>query len=782
MLRSLSLFYSIVIVMSHAAVDGVAVPGPTSGDGHTEIATTTSTSASGVGRRWKYPVTRVSEEFVAENDRFRWLEGSADDSEIAKWVEEQNLVTASLYEEERVRECRSELKESLAAAYNYPKFTCTRKAGRRYMHSANTGLQNQHVMFLQNDGPDATCEARVLLDPNTMSKDGTVAISLSTFSESGEYLAYGLSASGSDWVTIHVMHVEDRAELPDDVLKWVKFSSIAWLHDDTGFFYARYPEPSVSDASTAADSTAPKAGMELETALHHTVYFHKLGTPQSKDVIVVDDPENPERLFGVELTDDGLWLIATVWEGCKPANKLWITNARLASLGRVEGRPVPFLLLVDQLDWEYSYLTNEEGMFFFKTNEKAPKNKVVRVDLSAVLQSGTGGNEGVSTLVWSDVIPESADVLTFVSCIRKDILAVCYMHDVHDVLTLRNLFTGDLLSEVPLPDIGSVSEFSGKKRDREFFFSFTSFLFPTVVLRGEVSPVGEKWALDIRILRTTVVPGIDSNQFETKQVFYNSADGTRIPMFILQKKGTELNGNNPTVLYGYGGFNIAMTPTFNPLRLVFMKKYGLCWAIANLRGGSEYGEEWHQAALFEKKQNVFDDFVAAAKYLFTSQYTNPQKLAILGGSNGGLLVGATVNQHPELFGCAVSQVGVLDMLRYHKFTIGHAWTTEYGNADIPEQREYIIKYSPLHTVRDDVPYPAVLLTTADHDDRVVPLHSFKFIAELQSKLGNKPFQTKPLLIRIDVKSGHGAGKPTMKAIEEVADIYTFMAHSLGLLG
>eukprot|EP01105_Mastigella_eilhardi_P023480 TRINITY_DN5927_c0_g1_i1.p1 TRINITY_DN5927_c0_g1~~TRINITY_DN5927_c0_g1_i1.p1 ORF type:complete len:752 (-),score=187.73 TRINITY_DN5927_c0_g1_i1:96-2279(-) len=697
-----------------------------------------------------YPQTEQRSEF--SDDPYRWLE-DPDAPDVCAWVEAQNKVTFLLLDS-----CpyRQRIKERLTEVYNYPKYSCTFRKGDRYFFYANNGLQPQSVLYVQDS---LEGEERVLFDPNKLSEDGTKSLGVTAFSKKGDYFSYGISASGSDWQVIHILNVNTSEHLPE-TLNWIKFSSIAWLHDDSGFFYVRYP--------ALNGKAEEKIGTEHTVSENAKVFFHKLNTEQEADVLVYEDPANPKWFLGVEVSLDGKLFFLTVYEGCKPANKLYYTRLTAEAF---PPKQADLVKLSDTFDWEYQYLVNEGDLLYVKTNHEAPRNKIISIDLNSPEEAH-----------WHDVIAEGEDVMHSVLCVNHNFLIVCYSHDVQDLLSLHRLRDGAFIQRIPLPDIGSVDDITGRVEDSEVFYSFSSFLYPTSIFHLEFPKNHANG--DIKLSQTTFrlakVPGIDPSYFSTQQVFYKSKDGTRVPMFVVAKKGLPLNGANPTLLYGYGGFNIAMTPSFNALRLVFMRHFGVAFALANIRGGSEYGEEWHQQALFGKKQNVFDDFEYAARYLIDNKYTSSDKLAILGGSNGGLLVGACMNQHPELYGCAVAQVGVMDMLRYHLFTCGHAWTTEYGCADVPEQRDYLLKYSPVHNVRGDVPYPALLLTTGDHDDRVVPLHSYKYIATVQQHVGSKPFQQRPLMIRVDVKAGHGGGKPTQKAIEEVADIYTFMANALHL--
>eukprot|EP01087_Luapelamoeba_hula_P003251 TRINITY_DN1304_c0_g1_i1.p1 TRINITY_DN1304_c0_g1~~TRINITY_DN1304_c0_g1_i1.p1 ORF type:complete len:711 (+),score=120.10 TRINITY_DN1304_c0_g1_i1:120-2252(+) len=696
------------------------------------------------------PTTRRDESVLEQGvpDPYRWLE-DPDSPETQAWVTQQNNFTNKLLTASPVRE---KFVKRLTELYNYPKFSCPYKRGTKYYYYKNDGLQNQSVLYTQDS---LESEPSVFLDPNTLTADGTAALGVTAFSESGKYFAYGVSRSGSDWQTIYVKRTADKTDT-EEVLKWVKFSSIAWLHSDEGFFYARYPTPTFVEG----DAEAPKAGAEVDANVDHKLYYHKLGTSQDEDVLIFDTPEEPKLMFGIEITDDGKYLLITVYKGTAPANKLYY--AELAHfIGTRESLNV--VKLIDNFEAEYQYITNDDTLFHVKSNRSADRNKILTIDIAHPAPES-----------WKDLIPESTDVLSYACCFNQSFLLVCYLHDVKDILQVFSL-DGKFLKELELPDIGSVGSITCRRKDAEVFYSFTSFLRPSSIFR--VAPDGST-----SVFREPIVNGFNPADFQSQQVFYNSKDGTRIPMFIVSRKTQQehLDGSGAVYLYGYGGFNISLQPSFSVFRVVFMTHCNIAIAIPNLRGGGEYGEEWHKQGTFERKQNVFDDFISAAEYLVANKWCSPERIAISGGSNGGLLVGACANQRPDLFGCAIAQVGVMDMLRFHKFTIGHAWTEEYGNPDDAEAAAYIKKYSPVHNVQTEKPYPAVLLTTGDHDDRVVPLHSYKYIAALQHAHGKSEKQTKPLMIRIDCKAGHGAGKPTAKAIEETADIYTFIHHTLRL--
>uniref|UniRef100_A0A7M4DXP4 Prolyl endopeptidase n=1 Tax=Crocodylus porosus TaxID=8502 RepID=A0A7M4DXP4_CROPO len=617
-------------------------------------------------------------------DPYCWLE-DPDSEQTKAFVEAQNKLTMPFLEQCPVRGL---FKERMTELYDYPKYSCHFRKGRRYFHFYNTGLQNQRVLYVQDS---LEADAKVFLDPNKLSADGTVALRGYAFSEDGEYFAYGLSSSGSDWVTIKFMKVDGLEEL-SDILERVKFSCMAWTHDGKGMFYNCYPK-----------QDGKSDGTETSTNLHQQLFYHVLGTEQSKDVLCAEFPDEPKWMGGAEVSDDGQYVLLSIREGCDPVNRLW----------------------------------------------------------------------------YCDLQKESNSITEWVACVRSNFLVLCYLHDVKNVLQLYDLTTGAHLKTFPL-EVGSIVGYSGQKKDTEIFYQFTSFLSPGIIYHCDLT----KEELEPRVFREVTVKGFDPSVYQTIQVFYPSRDGTKIPMFIIHKKGIKLDGSHPAFLYGYGGFNISITPSYSVSRLIFVRHLGGVLTVANIRGGGEYGETWHKGGILANKQNCFDDFQCAAEYLIKEGYTSPKKLTINGGSNGGLLVAACANQRPDLFGCIIAQVGVMDMLKFHKYTIGHAWTTDYGCSDCKEQFEWLYKYSPLHNIKlpeeDGIQYPATLLLTADHDDRVVPLHSLKFIATLQYAVGQSRKQTNPLLIHVDTKAGHGAGKPTAKVIEEVSDMFAFIARCLNL--
>lgn len=708
-------------------------------------------------------------------DPYRWLE-DPDSPETRAFVDAQNAVTQRVFDQILSVEAT---KQRMTEWFNYEKFSAPRKYGGKYFYYKNDGLQNQSVLYMQDC---LNADPQVLLDPNLLSTDGTAALSSRAFSEakvdaSKLFFAHGISRGGSDWQTIKVLSVHDRKTL-DDAVEWVKFSSIAWTHDDKGFFYSRYPPPDkVADA--AHDDEESKRGTETDSNVNHQLWYHRLHTPQSEDKLVYAYPAEPSYTVTAEVSDDGKTLVLYVQDGCKNANMIHLADLSnfdefLASAAKDDILPVK--KLVNDMESAFSYILNEGDVFFFKTNANAPRERVVRTNVSSFDGSA----------VWEEVIPEQPDniVIEGVHPAAGDKLVVQLMKDVRHVLHVYNL-KGVFQYEMELPSVGTVGV-SSKRTESELFYHFISFLYPGSIYRVDLSENPPRTSL----FRQTQVKGFDPELFEAKQVFYPSKDGTKIPMFIVKRKSAQLDGEQPVYLYGYGGFNISLTPAFSVARLVFVQHFGGVLALPNLRGGGEYGEQWHQDGMLFKKQNVFDDFHGAAEYLIREGYTNAEKIAIHGGSNGGLLVAACVNQRPDLYRCAVSAVGVMDMLRFHKFTIGHAWRTDYGDPDVAEDFKYLLTYSSLHNVphadsekikklTERGGFPSVLLTTGDHDDRVVPLHSYKLIAELQHQLGASPSQENPLVIRIDTKSGHGAGKPTTKIIQETSEVYAFIAWSVG---
>jgi prolyl oligopeptidase len=676
----------------------------------------------------RYPNTRKVDHVdtyhgTAVADPYRWLEDD-NSAETAKWVEEENKVTFSYLEKIPYR---AKIKGRLEQLYNYPKIGAPFRKGDLYFFFKNDGLQNQSVLYVQT-GLEGKPE--VLIDPNKWSEDGTTRLGAFALSKDGKYAAYGLSRGGSDWQEYHVMEVASRKVLPD-TLQWVKASGIAWQGD--GFYYSRYPEP-------------PK-GHELSTKNeNHQVYFHKVGTAQSEDELVFQDPAHPQRFHGVGTTEDERFAILNVSDRGtgKKGDALFYRDTKS---GDKAFKPI----VAEIGDDSFGVIDNIGDKFLIQTDKDAPNGKVVLYDPKA-------GK-------WSDVLPEKADPLQGAGTAGGKLFATYSK----DVVTRAYVYSldGKLENEVELPGPGTAGGFGGNSDDKFVFYAFTSMNYPPTTFRYDIATKKST------LYRAVEIPGYKAGEYETKQVFYKSKDGTHVPMFLVYKKGLKLDGNNPTLLYAYGGFNITQSPTFSALRVAMLEN-GFVYASANLRGGGEYGEKWHEAGTKLKKQNVFDDFIAAAEWLIANKYTSSEKLAIQGGSNGGLLVGAVLNQRPELFKVALPAVGVMDMLRFHKFTIGWNWIADYGSSDNPEEFKALYAYSPLHNIKE-VKYPATLITTADHDDRVVPAHSFKYAATIQEKQRGSA----PVLIRIETKSGHGASS-TAKQLEITADTYAFLFHNLGV--
>jgi prolyl oligopeptidase len=681
------------------------------------------------GQPLSYPVSKKVDQTdnyhgTVIADPYRWLE-DANSADTKAWVEAENKVTQAYLAQIPQRDA---IRQRLTQLWNFERYSVPSKEGGRYFYSRNDGLQNQSVLYTMKALSD---KPRMLLDPNTLAADGTVALSGGEVSPDGKLFAYGTAASGSDWNEWKVRDIETGKDLADH-LKWVKFSHTAWTKDGKGFFYSRYDEP--KEATKLADVN-----------YFQKLYYHKVGTTQDADKLVYDRPDQKEWGFGAQTTDDGRYLLITVTKGTAHKYRIFYKD-----LSRADAPVVP---LVDNFDAAYDFIDNVGPVFYFRTDKNAPRQRVVAIDIRKPLESN-----------WKQIIPESDDTLVDAHMINNQIVAQ-YLKDARSVVRIVDR-DGKPVRELALPGIGSVAGFTGKRGDTETFYSFTGFTTPTTIYRLDMT------SGKASVFRQPKVE-FDPNAYETRQQFYTSRDGTRVPMFIVSKKGIKLDGSNPTYLYGYGGFNISITPSFSPANLAWMEMGGV-YAVANLRGGGEYGEAWHEAGTKLHKQNVFDDFIGAAEWLIANKVTSPAKLAIGGGSNGGLLVGAAMTQRPELFGAAIPQVGVMDMLRFHKFTIGWAWTSDYGSSENPDEFKALVKYSPLHNLKPGSCYPATMITTADHDDRVVPAHSFKFAATAQAAQAGSA----PIIIRIDTKAGHGAGKPTAKQIDEVADRWGFLTKAL----
>eukprot|EP01025_Chloroclados_australasicus_P003966 TRINITY_DN10949_c0_g2_i1.p1 TRINITY_DN10949_c0_g2~~TRINITY_DN10949_c0_g2_i1.p1 ORF type:complete len:816 (+),score=84.31 TRINITY_DN10949_c0_g2_i1:157-2604(+) len=705
-------------------------------------------------------------------DPYLWLE-NPDSEETQQFVEVQNIVTQEVLAR---CESRDNFKNLMTKLYDFPRYGCPFKRGNRYYYFYNQGLQAQDVLFSQ---ASLTDQPYVVIDPNKLSQDGTVSMSGTSFSEDGELMAYQLSTGGSDWKIIKILQVAESGAVKhlEDELSYVKFSSIEWTKDNKGFFYTRY-DPPVNNSGNG--------GLGTETAANtcQQVWYHYVGQPQEKDIKLWQDKEHPLWMQGIEVTDDNRYLLIYIMEGCKPAELLYFVDMQQLQQSQdtggvdwraysIEGLEVttklPYKVIIDNFEGQFSYVANEGSTIYFKTNLNAPRYRVVKTQLDSSTQEYR----------FVDVIQQhDKDVLKWVCALKGDVLVACYLKNVVSQLELRKLTTGEIIQKYDMPYLGSVAGFSGDRKSTEFFFKFSGFTEPGQIYRVDAS---EAPNCKLYLLRSTKLEGYDSSQLTTKQVFVSSYDGTKIPMFIVHRNDLVLDGANPTMLYGYGGFNISLNPSFSVSRISFILGYNGVYAIANLRGGGEYGTEWRDAGSVLNKQNVFDDFQSCAEYLIKNKYCRADKLTIKGGSNGGLLVAACANQRPDLYACVLGQVGVLDMLRFHKFTIGAAWVSDFGDPDKKEDFEYLKKYSPLHNVKvpQDEPrqYPAVMLTTADHDDRVVPLHSFKFIAQLQHVMSTdeKSQQKNPLVLRVDVKAGHGGGKPTDMVIQEEADTTGFAA-------
>ena len=664
-------------------------------------------------------------------DPYRWLE-DVDSTETLEWINKQNEVTFSFLGQIPSRDM---IRNRLTELWDFPKAYAPQKHGQRYFQMRNSGLQNQDVLYIADsfDGP-----WYVLLDPNTLSDDGTVALTSWNVSKDGSKIAYATSISGSDWLTWRVRDVSTGKDLPD-VIEWSKFSEAAWLTDGSGFFYARYDEPEQNEAYEGLN-------------LNQKLYLHILGISQSEDELILQRPDQPEWGFSPRISDDGYFLILHVSQGTDTRNRFFYKTLNQDDV---------FIELISDLEANYEFIGNDGPILYLRTDYEATRGKLIAIDTRKPQKEN-----------WDTILPESKDVLETVRMGNYQFVAI-YLHNAHHRIKLFDI-KGNPSGEIDLPTLGSIvainqnTDLHTKRSDDELFFSFHSFAVPPTVFRFDFNNKS------IHIIEDPKI-NIDFDTISTQQVFVKSKDGTQVPLFLVHRNDITLNTNNPTLLYGYGGFNIPTTPTFSTSRLIWLELGGVL-AVACLRGGSEFGEEWHQAGMLHNKQNVYDDFISCASYLIDFGYTNTPRLAIQGRSNGGLLVGACMTQRPDLFGAALPAVGVMDMLRFHKFTIGWAWVSDYGSSEDPVQFETLLKYSPLHNIKKGLNYPATLITTADHDDRVVPGHSFKFAAALQAAQAGES----PILIRIQTKAGHGFGKPTSLLIEEEADIWAFLVEVLDI--
>lgn len=658
-------------------------------------------------------------------DPYRWLEDPAS-PETKAWTESQNEITREAL---AAIPARDRLQQRLTELWNYPKYFVPQRANEGYLMLQNDGLQNQPALYLLET---LTSQPRLVLDPNELSPDGTLALTNFAPSRDGKRLAYALSQSGSDWQVLRIRNLDRDEDLPE-VLVRCKFTNMAWRPDGTGFYYSRFPDEG---------EVAPE-----DESNFSRVYYHRVGTPQAEDELVFEQPEDKELSFFPEITEDGSYLVLHVSHGTDAQNGVYYRELDSAQA---------FTRVLHEGEAMYNVIGNDGTVFYLHTDQSAPKGRIIAMDV---------GNPEPQN--WVELVPEQSDAISSVKLV-SDQFVVVTMHDAYHRLHVYNL-DGSFTRELPLPTPGSIIDVSGRRKDRQLFFSFTSYLYPTSIFRFDFT-LGELQPFRVVELAFPLA------NFETKQVFYASKDGTRVPMFLTHKKGLELDGQNPVLIYGYGGFNISLTPQFSIAQLTWLEQGGV-YAVANLRGGNEYGEDWHRAGMLHNKQNVFDDFISAAEWLIAEGYTNSRKLASMGGSNGGLLVSACMLQRPALYGAVVCMVPVTDMLRFHRFTVGRYWTGEYGNAQTSaEDFKTVYAYSPLHNVKQGVVYPPTLITTADTDDRVVPLHAKKFTATLQAASGGD----NPILLRVESKAVHGHGKPISKVIEEQADIYAFLFDVLGI--
>lgn len=681
----------------------------------------------------KYPATKRADQTddyfgTIVKDPYRWLENDVrKDPEVEAWVEAENKMTFGYL---HAIPQRQPIIDRMTKLWNYERYSIPFKKGGRYYYSKNDGLQNQSVVYMMDKLSD---DPTVLFDPNTWSSDGTVALGGESYSSDGKYVAYALADAGSDWRTWKVRTIAAHSDL-DDELKWTKWVTPAWTPDNAGFYYCRYDAP-------AADAAYQQSN------LNSKMYYHRVGTAQDDDVLIYERPDEPEWDFSPnEISEGSHYLVIDIWQA---GDKNLVYYMDIADSN---SKPME---LIGGWDATYSFLGSNGPVFYFKTNSDAPNGRVIAVDIT----NPDRGN-------WTTIIPESGDALRDAEIVGNDLFCN-YMHDASSAVRQYTL-SGNYIRDVDFPGFGTASGFSGERSDNETFYSFTSYTTPPSIYRYDLQTGAST------LFRKAQVQ-IDTDAFDLKQVFFNSKDGTRIPMFVVSKKGVTLDGSNPTLLYGYGGFNISLTPYFSVTNLTWVEMGGI-YAVVNLRGGGEYGEAWHEAGMKLNKQNVFDDFIGAAEWLIANKYTRKEKLACNGASNGGLLIGAVETQRPDLWGACVPEVGVMDMLRFHKFTAGRYWTDDYGSSDNAEQFKALYAYSPYQNIIDGTKYPPTLITTADHDDRVVPAHSFKFAAAMQhAQAGDAP-----ILIRIETKAGHGAGTPTSKWIEHYGDVFAFLCANLGV--
>jgi prolyl oligopeptidase len=679
----------------------------------------------------KYPQTKRVEQVddyhgTKIHDPYRWLEADVRESpEVAAWVEAENKVTNAYLE--AIPE-RGAIKKRLTELWNYERYSLPTKKTGLYFFSRNDGLQNQSVLYVADA---LKAKPRVLIDPNQWSKDGTVSLAGTAVSPEAKFLAYGKSAGGSDWHTWHVLDVRTGKEMSDE-LKWIKFSNISWTHDARGFFYTRYPEP--------------EKGQKFQgLAFNAALYYHRVGTSQSDDVLVYKRLDHPDWGFGNSVSEDGRYLIVSIWKGTDHRNPVVYRDLQEPFAGFVE--------LIDNFENKYDFVGNDGPVFYFVTDRDAPTGRLIAIDTRKPDRKN-----------WKEIVPASKNALEGINLVGN-LFVASYLKDARSYIRIFSL-NGNPVRDVELPGIGTTAGFGGERSETETFYTFSSFAVPPSIYRYDlITGKSDLWKQ----------PKVEFQplDYETKQVFYPSKDGTKIPLFITAKKGVKLTGDNPTLLYGYGGFNISITPGFKVSVVDWMEMGGV-YAVANIRGGGEYGKDWHQSAIKLNRPKAYEDFIAAAEWLIDQKYTRPDRLAIQGRSNGGLLVGAVMCKRPDLFGACLPGVGVMDMLRFHKFTAGRYWVDDYGSADDAKEFKVLYSYSPYHNLKKGVRYPATLCVTADHDDRVVPSHTFKFISQLQfSQAGPAP-----VLARIDTKAGHGAGRSTTQAIDEVTDEWSFLVKNL----